>query len=192
MAENAVRSFRDGDDEDPTGEEGRDLAMPLPEGNQGVPIISTIVESVVAIKDNLVETKQLSEKIVDNFLISSLPGVVLDELLFSGNMPLTQRYLIKYSFLGGYYEDSGPPASWAQWMHCFVVSLVCMINIGLRGISQVYLCNNPLSGVMICIGLYLTDPKLLIYALVGTACATLSASVLCLPNSDEIAAGLTG
>ncbi|CAN0443614.1 unnamed protein product, partial [Ectocarpus fasciculatus] len=65
-------------------------------------------------------------------------------------------------------------------------------SIVLRGISQVYLCNNPLTGVFICAGLYVTDPQLLVYALVGTVCATLGASLLCLPASTEIVSGLTG
>ena len=120
---------------------------------------------------------------------------IFRELFLDGNMPRTQKYLVMNSFLGDQQapdNNSEKESSMNEKLYFFLVSILCCINIVLRGVSQVYLCNNPISGVLICIGLYLTSPQLLIYGLVGTACGTLAGSLFCLPHTEEITAGLCG
>lgn len=148
-----------------------------------------IVENLTQVKEDIAVKIEVTDKLVDKILTETKYGALLDELLFAGNMPVLQAYLQKYSFLGDYVAKE---SSWAETFHYMIISVACCISIVLRGVSQVYLCNNPLTGVMICIGLYITDPKLLVFALVGTICATVFASIVCLPASTEIVSGLTG
>jgi urea transporter len=181
--------------------EDRDKATPifgfelpsLPSISLPLPDMSEVAENLAAnftqAKEDLVEKIEIGDKLVDDILTETRYGAILDELFFAGNMPVFQAYLQKYSFLGDYVAKE---SNWKESVHFVVISLACCISIVLRGVSQVYLCNNPLTGVMICIGLYLTDPKLLVFGLVGTTCATLFASVVCLPASTEIVSGLTG
>lgn len=141
--------------------------------------------------DELSSKYEAGEQVVEEILSTTLWGSIVDELFLSGNMPAVQAYLIRHSFMGEFpQKDTGSAIT--EKLHYAVVSVLLLVNILLRGISQVYLCNNPLSGILICIGLYLTDPKLLIYALVGCASATFGAFAVCLPASTEILSGLTG
>lgn len=192
-----VRQFSNEDDNSSSDGGDKDTAMPLFGINRAIPDLGQV-------RDDIAEKLEMGEKAVDNLLTETTHGAILDELLFAGNMPVLQAYLLKYSFLGdGGKPDLSPKdkdgdtstesnKTWRETFHYWLISLACCISIVLRGVSQVYLCNNPLTGVMICIGLYLTDPKLLIFALVGTASATLCASLVCLPASTEIVSGLTG
>ncbi len=118
--------------------------------------------------------------------------LIVKELFFAGIMPRTQKYLLENSFLREPLPQHSEPRSWKDQLHFLGISFLCTINIVLRGIAQVYLCNNPLSGFLICIGLAHTSTQLLVYALVGTICSTLLGSVLCMPDSTDITSGLCG
>ena len=192
-ASESVRPFDDGDD-DAEDEGAGDRLMPLP-FDINFPPIAEIAQNILdvhaTIKEDIADKIDLSEKKVEEILMETLWGSVVDELLFAGNMPVLQDYLLKYGFLGGASLEA-KEGTLLDKAHYLAVSIACAASIVLRGISQVYLCNNPLTGILICAGLYVTDPKLLVYALVGTVCATLGASLLCLPASTEIVSGLTG
>ena len=113
--------------------------------------------------------------------------LIIKELFFAGTMPRTQKYLLENSFLREPLPEHSQPRSWEDQLR-----FLCSVNIVLRGIAQVYLCNNPLSGLLICIGLAHTSTQLLVYALVGTICSTLLGSMLCMPDSTDITSGLCG
>jgi urea transporter len=60
-----------------------------------------------------------------------------------------------------------------------------------RGISQVMFANNPLSGIIITIGLFIGNWELALYGLLGTSVSTLTAHILGF-NYNSIRAGLYG
>lgn len=69
--------------------------------------------------------------------------------------------------------------------------LLQFIEWVLRGISQVILINNPLSGILILVGLLVQSPWLALNGLVGTVVSTLTALLLS-QDRAAIAAGLHG
>lgn len=69
---------------------------------------------------------------------------------------------------------------------------LCSGDILLRGLAQVYLCNHPLSGLLIALGLFVTAPQLLIFALIGCFGSTLTSALLCRESWDNIQSGLCG
>jgi len=73
-----------------------------------------------------------------------------------------------------------------------LLSFLALCDITLRGISQVFLCDNPVSGLFICAGLACTSPELLAYALIGTVCGTVGAALLATAPAKDVAAGLCG
>jgi urea transporter len=73
-----------------------------------------------------------------------------------------------------------------------IVWLVLVIDIVLRGIAQVFLCNNPLSGIFICIGLSFTSVTMLGYAFLTTLLATFSAWLVGTPAIEDVLSGLCG
>lgn len=98
------------------------------------------------------------------------------EVCLTSSMPNAQKYLYKRGFKQkqqGYYI------------------LLC-IDVVLRGVAQVFLCNHPLAGILITIGLGLTSYQLSLYALLGTAVATFSAVTVARPPEEDILAGLCG
>lgn len=192
-ASDPIRHIDDAEEAEAEEKTG-DRLMPLPFDISFGPIADiaqNIMDVHAIIKDDITDKIDQSEKKVEAILMETLWGSIVDELLFAGNMPVLQDYLLKYGFLGGSSLE-GREGTLLDRAHYLAVSVACVASIVLRGISQVYLCNNPLTGVFICAGLYVTDPQLLVYALVGTVCATLGASLLCLPASTEIVSGLTG
>ena len=69
---------------------------------------------------------------------------------------------------------------------------VVSVDIILRGIAQVYLCNHPVSGLLISIGLFLTFPELLMFAIVGCIGSTLASFMVCRETFVNIQSGLCG
>mmetsp|Transcript_833 Transcript_833/g.1439 ORF Transcript_833/g.1439 Transcript_833/m.1439 type:complete len:596 (+) Transcript_833:1-1788(+) len=70
-------------------------------------------------------------------------------------------------------------------------ALVHFIEWNLRGISQVYFCNNPVTGALILLGLFLQSYKIAFYGVIGVSCGTLAALVFKYDRS-AIASGLLG
>jgi len=103
---------------------------------------------------------------------SGFLAIALDEIFYSGSMPRWKKYLIDNKSTN------------------FVVYLLFLVDIILRGISQVYLCDNPVSGIFICIALGITSMSLLGYALLGTLFATLGAFIVATPPIADITSGL--
>jgi urea transporter len=66
------------------------------------------------------------------------------------------------------------------------------IDIILRGISQVFLCDHPLCGILISIGLILTSYELFLYAVWGTIFSTVGAYLIGTASMDDIRSGLCG
>jgi urea transporter len=91
-------------------------------------------------------------------------------------MPKTQEYLFQHGFV------KRKP---------FQFILLC-IDIVLRGIAQVFLCNHPICGIFVCIGLLMSDYQLPLYALIGTAVSTASAVLVARPPQADVLAGLCG
>ena len=72
-------------------------------------------------------------------------------------------------------------------------ALLLFVDVVLRGIAQVFLCNHPLSGLFICVGLACSSAALLGFALLGTVCATLGAQIIARPSYEsDVASGLCG
>jgi urea transporter len=99
-----------------------------------------------------------------------------EEIYLSSSMPKTQKFLYDKGFV-----DQQP----------LYFVLLC-IDVILRGIAQVFLCNHPLCGILVLIGLGFTSFKLPLYALLGTALSTFSAVVVARPPEADILAGLCG
>eukprot|EP01031_Cornospumella_fuschlensis_P035131 gene35131-42548_t len=66
------------------------------------------------------------------------------------------------------------------------------IDIMLRGIAQVFLCNNPVTGIFILIGVGMTSWELMLYSILSTIVSTLSAATIGRPPPEDILAGLCG
>jgi hypothetical protein len=114
---------------------------------------------------------------------------ILREILYTGNMPNAQEYLYKHSFF--HFEGQDAQSSNGLFIQLLSTILV-VVDIILRGIAQVFLCNNPISGIFICAGLAHTSTRLLVYAIIGTAASSLSGVLLTLPPLTEVASGLLG
>ncbi|CAF3704029.1 unnamed protein product [Adineta steineri] len=74
-----------------------------------------------------------------------------------------------------------------QWLKFIII----LIDSVFRGISQVMFANNPLSGIIIAIGLAIDNSQLILYGIFGTTISTLTAHILNL-NYNSIRAGLYG
>lgn len=91
-------------------------------------------------------------------------------------MPKSQKFLYDRGFI--------------QRKPAFFV-LLC-IDVVLRGVAQVFLCNHPICGIFVLIGLGFTSIKLALYALLGTFFSTFSAVTVARPPEADILAGLCG
>jgi urea transporter len=100
--------------------------------------------------------------------------LIIDEVFFSGTMPNLKKYAFDNKYNGAFN------------------TILFLIDVVLRGISQVYLCDNPVSGILICIGLGMTSYSLVGYALLGTFFATLGAYLIAQPDVEDITSGLCG
>jgi len=109
---------------------------------------------------------------------------VFREVFLSASMPRWKRFLTSRRV-----NQTG-----ASPLTCYnaFLSFLALCDITLRGISQVFLCDNPVSGLFICAGLACTSPELLAYALIGTVCGTAGAALLATAPAKDIAAGLCG
>ena len=107
---------------------------------------------------NCFEVKQGRKSFESESIVWGM-GEVLNEIFLSGNMPHFHKYACSKSvdsvgFVGLYVP-----------------------NLLLRGISQVFLCNHPLSGLLICGGLAVTSVELMCHALLGAAIGALGKSL---------------
>jgi urea transporter len=99
-------------------------------------------------------------------------------------MKLTQQWIIAYS-----YGDRS--ASITPWLRSLAL-LLLVIDVVLRGIAQVFLCNHPISGIFICIGLAFTSGQMLGYSILTTALATGTALFVATAPLPDVLAGLCG
>jgi hypothetical protein len=119
---------------------------------------------------------------------------VFEEVFLSGNMQRTQDFILRWSF----FNKNRPevllprPLQWLAPLVPLFMSLVLCADVVFRGIAQVYLCNHPITGILVCIGLALESTQLLVFGLMGTACATLMCWLICVPNPSEVLTGLCG
>ena len=119
------------------------------------------------------------------------------EVFLSTNMAATHGFILRHSALGNELEQVNEEENTTEgyWMSQFkgvVITLLVIANVIFRGISQVYLCNHPISGIFICIGLALSSTRLIVYTLVGTICSTIGSVILTLPETNYIVSGLCG
>lgn len=101
---------------------------------------------------------------------------VIAEIFYSGDMKQTQRYLKEEAFRN-------------KSIRAFIL---LVFDVIFRGIAQVFLCNNPVSGFLISIGLMFTSFDLFGYAFFATAISTLSAIVFSPKSTDLLFNGLLG
>ena len=102
--------------------------------------------------------------------------IIWRDIFLDGNMPRLQDYIIS--------KDNNK-----SYVHFWCLYLP---NIVLRGISQVFLCNHPITGIFICIGLALTSVELMMLAIIGSSLGAMGASVMGGFSVKEIENGLAG
>ena len=73
----------------------------------------------------------------------------------------------------------------------FYVTLL-IVDIVLRGISQVYLADHPITGIFILVGLGCTSVELAVHAILGSFFSTIGCIILTSPQEADIFAGLCG
>lgn len=129
----------------------------------------------------LVGQENTSNDFIVKYSLTSYILFVLNEIFYSGNMSNYQKWLKVNSMFSQRALTT---------RHIFY-SFLFIIDIILRGIAQVFLCNHPISAIFICFGLACTSFKLLAYSLLGTTFATIGA-MLAAPPSSEIESGLCG
>ncbi|KAM4527873.1 urea transporter 1-like [Odontesthes bonariensis] len=102
----------------------------------------------------------------------------------SQEAPACSSFLRVVGFFTGDMQHFG------QWVkRQFVV--IQLLDCILRGVAQVMFVNNPLSGLLILIGLFLQNPWWGLNSLLGTVASTVSAILLRL-NREAVLAGLYG
>jgi len=107
-------------------------------------------------------------------LPTSWISVVAREVLWTGDMPNYKAWLFRNQ-------------------HTSVGALLLFwLDVVLRGVSQVYLCDHPVAGVFILAGLLCSSGRLVGYALLGTIFSTLGAWHMCRPPVSTITSGLCG
>ncbi|KAK5878433.1 hypothetical protein CesoFtcFv8_023837 [Champsocephalus esox] len=94
------------------------------------------------------------------------------------------------SFLRAVGLITGDMRLFGEWVKRQVL-VVQLLDWVLRGVAQVMLLNNPISGLLIVGGLFLQDPWWAVNALVGTFISTVSALLLG-QNRGAVSAGLHG
>lgn len=109
-------------------------------------------------------------------------------------MPLLTSYLHDYNFYPPEVDPENLPLADHAVAYLKNIPFLCLYyaNIVLRGVGQVYICNHPITGLLVCIGLYLTSPTLMVYGILGTIFENIGAFVVCRPPLDEIESGLFG
>lgn len=105
---------------------------------------------------------------------SSLLVEVCSEVFLTGDMPNYKKFVLKnHSRHVGFY-------------------LLLWLDVLLRGVSQVFLCDNPVSGLFILAGLACTSWSLVGYALLGTLFSSLGALLIARAPVDKVTSGLCG
>ena len=102
--------------------------------------------------------------------------MIWEDIFMGGNMPRLQRYIVSME-------------SNKSYMH---LCSFYIPNIVFRGISQVFLCNHPVTGVFICIGLALTSVELMFHAIIGSAMGSVGTFIVGGYPLSEIENGLAG
>jgi hypothetical protein len=135
--------------------------------------------------------RQISSAVVER---PKLFWLLLEDVLFADSMPMLAHYIQNYPF----YPEGKSQGSMTHWellqLYLSQTPFLCLytVNILLRGVGQVYICNHPVTGFCVCVGLWLSSPTLCAFALIGAACENLGAGLLCRPKSSEVNAGLFG
>jgi hypothetical protein len=123
-----------------------------------------------------------------------LAAYIADEIFFSGNMPDFKNHM-KYK-LAVMIFDWELAQNNSQKFKAVVAGIPYMLlyfgDIIMRGVSQVYLANHPITGICICIGLWTTSYHLLVFGLCGSIVSTVAAYMVCTPKMEELEAGLCG
>ena len=106
----------------------------------------------------------------------ALLHLVLKEVFLSGNMDNSKKYFCSYK------DSSYKP-----------VAVICsVVDVVLRGISQVYICDHPLCGLLIAIAVGLSSVELLLHCVLGVMACTASGFLLCRLPYAKISNGLLG
>ncbi len=99
---------------------------------------------------------------------------IFHEVFISANMPRVKDYFF------------------ARRASSSLYSILFLCDVVFRGISQVFLAEHPISGILICIGLGLSSLQLMLYAIWGTVCSTLGARLVAEARLEDVRAGLCG
>jgi hypothetical protein len=120
--------------------------------------------------------------------------LILDEIFMSGSMPKFTAYLREYEFYPHHVDPETLSLEGHFYAYANNIPFLCLYyaNVVLRGVGQVYICNNPVTGLFVCIGLCISSPVLMMYGLLGAAFANIGALVMCPPATEEIESGLFG
>lgn len=119
--------------------------------------------------------KLFNEKFQENFIKTF--DWLWKEIMTSGNMPETKKYFCSFTT----FKQTKP-----------LTYLFIFIDLILRGISQVYLCDHPISGLLIAIGVGLSSWTLLLHGIIGVIGSTFGATVVCRLPYSKISSGLVG
>ena len=119
---------------------------------------------------------------------------IVDDVFLSGSMPKLSAFLHSFEFYSADVDPENLAFLGHVEVYCKHIPFLCLYyaNIILRGVGQVYICNNPVTGLLVCVGLYLSSPTLMLYGLLGAIFANLGAYLICPPSNDEIESGLFG
>lgn len=156
---------------------------------------NTQTEIVVEVpKPGLMMRIMLLVAVVKQYSWYNMMEQVFEEVFLSGNMQKTQDFILRWSYFNKNRPDVVlPPAvNWIAPLVPLFMSLVLCADVVFRGIAQVYLCNHPITGILVCIGLAHQSTQLLVFGIMGTACATLMCWLICVPNPSEVLTGLCG
>ena len=120
----------------------------------------------------------------NNNIDSDLKRLLFEEIFLSGSMPNVTRYLSEQfiDYIEGNMKD----------YKLIPYIVIFSIDILLRGISQVFLCNHPITGIFVLIGISFTSLELVGYALLGTLFGTTGAIIIGRPLMNDVTSGLTG
>ncbi|XP_065653889.1 urea transporter DVU1160-like [Hydra vulgaris] len=158
------------------------------------------IESVFELpsdNNNTKERKSNSNQFESNQLVIKKSNRILNllkqtftEICLTGSMLNTQTHLYNKSYFCK--KNNKCSKKWTYHLERILYTLLIIIDVVLRGFGQVFLCNHPITGILISVGLYLTSVKLLIYAIVGASCSTVAAMIISLPPFSEVGSGLLG
>ena len=109
---------------------------------------------------------------------------IFNEVFYSGDMKCTQQWIISYAY-GDRSQDISPSLQ-------ALAMLLLVVDVVLRGIAQVFLCNHPVSGIFICIGLAFTSGVMLGYSILTTLLATGAALFVATAPLPDVLSGLCG